>query len=90
MASARDALRWKYIASSGNDKVDEGFYTTEQISKMIGLKMTATKNMIKEKMNEGLFEKKTFRITRSGKPYCIPHYKITEKAIKKIDENLQA
>jgi len=74
MASVADA--WKKALLDDFDKVEKGFYTANEICKMIGCKKTKTRHYLKKKMSEGKCECKKFKVNINGNMHIIPHYRI--------------
>lgn len=74
--SAIQAQKWKNILAPEEDRTD--WFTAKQIEKLIGLKATATKHRIKQKIDEGKCERKDFTVFENGKAVSKPHYRIIE------------
>jgi hypothetical protein len=62
--------------SSNLDEIPKGFYTTKQIAKMTKRGLSHTKEMIANLLNEGLAERKIFKIKCASRQCPIPHYRI--------------
>lgn len=76
IASAKDAMKWKSFLFNESHEVEKGFYTCKQICEMVGLKATATKNLLVDKIEKGTCIRKDYKIFHSGQIRLIPHYKI--------------
>jgi hypothetical protein len=79
IASAKDALRWRQLHEQDSPAIEDGFYSSKQIGKFIGMKPTATREFIHKKISQGKCVTKDFLVTINNKKRLTPHYKITDE-----------